>query len=93
VVLQEINPEYPLNHHHDLCGIPTTVKSCPWDTDDLMKYVVKHRELLLLHIELDKVPLILRTSGGVSNPGSQGRTEKSVNSVQLWPEVQHLEHT
>jgi hypothetical protein len=66
------------------------MKSCPQDTDELLKHVAKHRELLLLHIELDKVLLVLSTSGGVSNPRSQSRTEKSVKSVKLWPEVQHL---
>jgi hypothetical protein len=28
MILEELNPGYLLNHHHDLWGIPTTMESC-----------------------------------------------------------------
>jgi hypothetical protein len=42
IVLQEFPISDPLNHHHDLWGIPTTAESCPGNTDDLLKHKVKH---------------------------------------------------
>jgi hypothetical protein len=90
MILEELNPGYLLNHHHDLWGISTTVESYPRDADNLLKHIVKHRELLLLDIELNQISLVLRTSGGISNPGGQSSTEKVVKSVQLWQKVQHL---
>jgi hypothetical protein len=35
----------------------------------------------------DKVPLILRTSDGISNLMSQGGVEEVVNTVELWQEI------
>jgi hypothetical protein len=75
MILEELNPEYLLNHHHDLRGIPTTAESCPRDVDNLLKHIVKRREPLLLDIELNQVSLVLTTSGGVSNPGGQSSTD------------------
>jgi hypothetical protein len=70
-----------------LWGIPTTTESYPRDADNLLKHIVKHKEPLLLVIVLNKVLLILRASGGVSNPRSQCSTEKAVKSVQLWKKI------
>jgi hypothetical protein len=100
MILGELNPGYLLNHHHDLWGILTIAESYPRDVDNLLKHIVKHRESLLLDIVLNKVPLILRASGGVSNPRSQCSIDKAVKGVQLWKksapwedEPRHLECT
>jgi hypothetical protein len=68
-------------------GIPTTAESYPRNTDDLLKHEVKHWEGILLDIELDEVPLILRVSSSISNARSQGGTKETVKSVQLWKKV------
>jgi hypothetical protein len=90
MVLQELNLRHLLNHHHDLWGVPTTAKSCTRNADDLLKNEVENPKGLLLDIDLDEVPLILRTSGGISNPRSQGSTEEAVKCKQLWQEVLDL---
>jgi hypothetical protein len=82
MIHEELNPGYLLNHHCDLWSIPTTAESYPRDADNLLKHRVKHREPLLLDIVLNKVLLILRACGGVSNPRSQCSSEKAVKSVQ-----------
>jgi hypothetical protein len=87
MVLQELNLGNYLNHHLDLWGIPTTTECCPRDTDYLLNHVVKYWEPLFLNREMNKVLLVLRTSGRVSNPRSQSSTEKVVKSVQLWKKV------
>jgi hypothetical protein len=71
-------------------GIATTVQSCPRNTDDLLKDEVKHRKSLLRDIKLNEVTLILRTSCRIPNARSQGSTEETVESVQLWKEVLNL---
>jgi hypothetical protein len=42
MVLQEFPFYHPLDHHDNLWGIPTTVKSCPRNADDLLKNEVKN---------------------------------------------------
>jgi hypothetical protein len=93
MVLQELPACHLLDYHHNLWGISTTVKSCPRNADDLMKHEVKNLKRLLLDIELDGVPLKLKTSCTISNAWSQSSTEKAVNSVQLWKKVSDLGRT
>jgi hypothetical protein len=71
MVLQELNSIYPLDHHHDLWGISIATKGSLGDVDNLGQHEGEHGEGLLLNIELDEVPLILRTSCSISNPQSQ----------------------
>jgi hypothetical protein len=90
MVLQELNFGHLLDHHHDLWGIPTAAKDIPGDADNLGQHEGEHVEGLLLDIELDEVPLILRTSCSISNPQSQCSTEEAVKSVKLWKEILDL---
>jgi hypothetical protein len=60
---------------------------------EMLKNEVKNWKGLLLDIELDKVPLILRTSCGISNARSQGGMEEAVKGKQLWQEVLDLWQT
>jgi hypothetical protein len=55
-----------------------------------LKDEVKHREGLLLDIKLNEVPLIPRISCRIPNARSQGSTEETMESVQLWKEVLDL---
>jgi hypothetical protein len=90
MVLQEFPACDPLDHHHNLWGISTTVKSCHKNADNLCQHESKEREWLLQDIELDNVPLILRISCSISNAWSQSDMEKVVKSVQLWKKVLDL---
>jgi hypothetical protein len=42
MVLQEFPSCHPLDHHHNLWGIPTTAMRCPGNADDLLKDEVKN---------------------------------------------------
>jgi hypothetical protein len=53
------------------------------DVDDLAQDVVKDAKGLLMNIVHDKVPLILWTSAGISNPRSQGGSEEAVKTIEL----------
>jgi hypothetical protein len=57
--------------------------------DDLAQDVVKDVEwlLLLLNIVEDEVPLVLRTSNGISNVRSHSSTEEAMEAVEIWQEV------
>jgi hypothetical protein len=57
--------------------------------DDLAQDVVKDVEwlLLLLNIVEDEVPLVLRTSNGISNVRSHSSTEEAMETVEIWQEV------
>jgi hypothetical protein len=90
LVLDKINPHDLLYHEHNLRGITIAAKSDPEDAKNLLQDEVKDREVLLLHIELNQVPLILGAGSSISNSWSQGGPEKMVKSVEIGNEVLHL---
>jgi hypothetical protein len=90
LVLEDVNARDLLYHEHNLWGITIVVKCVPRNVDDLLQDEVKDGEEPLLHIELNQVPLILRASGSISNPRSQGGTEEAMKSVELWYEILSL---
>jgi hypothetical protein len=89
-VLHEVYALHLLNHHHELRGITTAQERTHRDVDDLTKHVVKDTEGSLLNIVKNQIPLIFGTSGGISNPRSQGGTKEAVKIVELWQEVLSL---
>jgi hypothetical protein len=86
-VLHKVNAPHLLNHHHDLRGITAAPEWTHQDIDDLAQNIVKDVERFLLNIVEDQVPLVLRTSGDISNARSHGGMEEVVEAVELWQEV------
>jgi hypothetical protein len=89
-ILHKLSSWHFLNHHHNLRCLATTAKRSLGDVENLNQDIVEDAKWLIINIVLDEVPLILRTSGVISNPRSQGGAKKAVKATKLWQEGVNL---